>query len=90
MMTTRIKVIIVILLVMGLIKIISLIKKGALELKYALALEKIFVHEYESSKDLLNSILPYAMQEFSNDSSFVYIIKNQLIRCEEEIIKNKC
>lgn len=64
--------------------------KITLELKYALALEKIFVHEYESSKDVLNSILPYAMQEFSNDSSFVYIIKNQLIRCEEEIIKNKC
>lgn len=64
--------------------------KITLELKYALALEKIFVHEYESSKDLLNSILPYAMQEFSNDSSFVYIIKNQLIRCEEEILKNKC
>lgn len=64
--------------------------KITLELKYALALEKIFVHEYESSKDLLNSILPYAMQEFSNDSSFVYIIKNQLIRYEEEILKNKC
>lgn len=36
MMTTRIKVIIVVLLVLGLIKIVSLIKKGALELKYAL------------------------------------------------------
>ena len=36
MMTTRIKVIIVILLALGLIKIISLIKKGARELKYAL------------------------------------------------------
>ena len=35
-MTTRIKVIIVVLLVLGLIKIVSLIKKGALELKYAL------------------------------------------------------
>lgn len=36
MMTTRIKVIIVLLIFLGLVKIISLIKKGALELKYAL------------------------------------------------------
>ena len=36
MMTTRIKIIIVFLLVLGLIKIISLIKKSALELKYSL------------------------------------------------------
>lgn len=59
--------------------------KITLELQYALAVELFFVEKYKDCKDLLNSILVYVNETFSAESSFVYMIKKQLIRCEERI-----
>jgi len=58
-------------------------EKIVLKLAYAIAVEDYFLNAYDECMNQLNEILPHVIKLFTDNSEFVYMIKAQMIRCEE-------